>query len=51
MSDVWLAVRRNGAAQEHCAIKFVNSLLTRPSVSERFRREGRHHGFPDDVVP
>jgi eukaryotic-like serine/threonine-protein kinase len=41
MSDVWLAVRRNGAAQEHCAIKFVNSLLTRPSVSERFRREGR----------
>ncbi len=41
MSDVWLAVRANGAAQEPCAIKFVTSLLTRPSVSERFRLEGR----------
>jgi serine/threonine protein kinase len=41
MSEVWLAVRANGAARESCAIKFVNSLLTRPSVSERFRLEGR----------
>jgi eukaryotic-like serine/threonine-protein kinase len=41
MSEVWLAVRANGASQERCAIKFVNAMLTRPSVSERFRREGR----------
>jgi serine/threonine protein kinase len=41
MSDVWLAVRADGGAPVHCAIKFVNSLLARPSVSERFRREGR----------
>jgi eukaryotic-like serine/threonine-protein kinase len=41
MSEVWLAARTNGAVPERCAIKFVNSSLMRPSISERFRREGR----------
>src|SRR6185312_14337061 len=41
MGEVWLASRSDGRFEGHCAIKFVDSLMPRGRLVERFRHEGR----------
>jgi eukaryotic-like serine/threonine-protein kinase len=41
MGEVWLASRSDGRFEARCALKFLDSHNTLPSVADRFRREGR----------
>jgi len=41
MGEVWLASRSDGRFEGRCAIKFLDSLATRPQLVDRFRHEGR----------
>jgi serine/threonine-protein kinase len=41
MGEVWLASRSDGRFEGRCAIKFLDRLIARPRVADRFRHEGR----------
>ncbi|MGH8240924.1 MAG: hypothetical protein ACREXP_28445, partial [Steroidobacteraceae bacterium] len=41
MGEVWLASRSDGRFEGRCAIKFLDGLIARPRVADRFRHEGR----------
>jgi serine/threonine protein kinase len=41
MGEVWLASRSDGRFEGRCAIKFLDRLVARPRVADRFRHEGR----------
>ena len=41
MGEVWLASRSDGRFEGHFAIKFLDRLIARPRVADRFRHEGR----------
>ena len=41
MGEVWLAARSDGRFEGRCAIKFLDRLIARPRVADRFRHEGR----------
>jgi eukaryotic-like serine/threonine-protein kinase len=41
MGEVWLAARSDGRFEGRCAVKFLDRLIARPRVADRFRHEGR----------
>ena len=41
MGEVWLASRSDGRFESRCAIKFLDRLIARPRLADRFRHEGR----------
>jgi eukaryotic-like serine/threonine-protein kinase len=41
MGEVWLASRSDGRFEGRFAIKFLDRLIARPRVADRFRHEGR----------
>jgi serine/threonine protein kinase len=41
MGEVWRASRSDGRFEGRCAIKFLDRLVARPRLADRFRHEGR----------